>query len=323
MSDIAKRLDVLYELKRYEELLHVSIPLCASHDEEGMSAYHYTILTLIALERLEEALQAIAKALEQFPLEVHFLYFHAFVLFKQDRLKEALSCVKELLFHEPNHGAYHHLHAQILVELSRYVEAKRAIDKALALDAHNADFLLTLAIITYDLGNTPIACEIVTAILASDPHHAGALHLHSTLGTSNLFEKSNVLRKILFRNPFDVEGKERLESIKRYYALAPALMFAFLLYALGEHFDMWEKSPHTSGVLLLLSLYVWRDWRLSLPFFVLCFALLGNVTWHEWYVTLLGAAMYYVMGRIGGQILGLIFAKIKEIFQKGKRWMNR
>jgi len=323
VSDAIKRLEVLYELKRYEDLLHVSIPLCAtSFEDQGMS-YHYTILSFIALERLDEALDMIEKALARFPLEAHYLYFQAFVLFQQNRPKEALSRVKELLAREPNHGAYHHLHAQILVELSRYVDAKRAIDQALALDAHDADFLVTLAIITYHLGNTPIACEIIASVLANDPHHAEALHLHSKLGASSLLEKKNILQRILFRNPFDKEGKERLESIKRYYAIAPALMLSFLLYASGEHFEMWEKSRQTSGILLLLSFYVWRDWRLSIPFFVLSFALLGNVAWHEWYVTLLGAAIYYVIGRIGGQILGLVFAKIEEIFQKGKRWMNR
>lgn len=323
MSDTTKRLEVLYELKRFEELLHVSIPLCASSGESCIVAHHYTILAFISLERLDEAFESIAKALGYFPQEVHFLYFKAFVFFKQNRLKEALSCVKELLASEPNSGVYHHLHAQVLVELSRYVEAKRAIDRALALDASNADFLVTLAIITYHLGNTPIACDIVTSILANEPNHAGALHLHSTLCASHLLEKSKILRGILVRDPFDKEGHERLQSIKRYYAIAPALMLAFLLYALGEQLEMWEKSTLTSGVLLLLSFYIWRDWRLSIPFFMLCFALLGNVAWHEWYVVPMGAMMYYIMGRIGGQLLGLIFAKIEEIFQKGKRWMNR
>lgn len=310
MSDMAKRLEVLYELKRYEELLALSVPLCASNSEDHIMAYHYTILALINLERLEEALASCNAALTAFPVEVHFLYFKAFISFKQDRLKEALALVNTLLSKEPNCAEYHHLHAQVLVELSLYVEAKRAIDKALALDANHADFLLTLAIITYHLGNMPIACEIITAILANEPHHAGALHLNSSLCASTLFEKSRILKTILFQNPFDRAGKKHLESIQRYYIIAPALMLTFLLYALGERLEMWEKSTLTSGALLMLSLYVWRDWRLSIPFFIVCFALLGDVAWREWYVTLLGAAMYYIMGRIGGQILGMVFAKI-------------
>ena len=318
MSDTSKRLEVLYELKRFEELLHVSIPLCASHTEEQGIAYHYTILAFIQLERFDEAFVYSKNALASFPEEVHYLYFQAFILFKQNRSKEALVLVQALLAKEPNHDVYHHLHAQVLVELERYVDAKRAIDTALSLDAYDADFLVTLAIVTYHLGNTPIACDIVTSILEKEPHHAGALHLHSTLCTSNLFEKSKVLRGILFHDPFDKEGHERLQSIQRYYAIAPALMLTFLLYALGEYFEMWEKSTHTSSTLLLLSFYVWRDWRLSLPFFMLSFALLGNVAWHEWYVIPMGAMMYYIMGRIGGQLLGLIFAKIEKIFQKGK-----
>ena len=218
---------------------------------------------------------------------------------------------------------YHHLHAQILVELSLYVDAKRAIDTALALDAHEADFLVTLALITYYLENKPIACEIIDAILSNNPHHAGALHLRSILCTSSLCETRKILQGILFHNPFDEEGKERLESIKRYYTIAPVLMITFLLYALGEHLEMWEKSSHTSGILLLVSLYIWRDWRLSFPFFILCFALLGEVRWDEWYVVGIGAVIYYLLGRIGGQLLGVIMDKAKELIRKGKRWMNR
>ena len=323
MSKTIKHIEVLYELSRYEELLHVSIPLCVSHTEEQGMAYHYTILTLIQLEKFDEAFTYSKEALASFPQEVHYLYFQAFILLKQNRFKESLDIVQVLLAKEPNHDVYHHLHAQVLVELERYIDAKRAIDKALSLDAHDADFLVTLAIITYHLGNTPIACDIVNSILANKPHHAGALHLYSTLCTSNLFEKSKILRGILCRNPFDTEGHEGLQSIKRYYAIAPVLMLTFLLYALGEYLEMWEKSVHTSGVLLALSLYVWRDWRLSIPFFMLCFVLLGNVVLHEWYVIPMGAMMYYIMGRIGGQLLGLIFAKIEEIFNKGKQWMNR
>ncbi|MCD8478279.1 MAG: hypothetical protein LRY68_10685 [Sulfurospirillum sp.] len=55
MSDTSKRLEVLFELKRFDELLEESIPLCASHTEEQGIAYHYTILALIQLERFDEA----------------------------------------------------------------------------------------------------------------------------------------------------------------------------------------------------------------------------------------------------------------------------
>lgn len=323
MSEIAKRLEVLYDLKRYEELLHVSVPLCASHEDDSAAAYRYTILAFLNLDRLEEALAYCNTALKNFPMEVHFLYFKAFVFFKQDDSKQALPYVQELLSNEPNHGVYHHLHAQVLEELSLYVEAKRAIDRALALNANHADFLVTLAIITYHLGNTPIACEIIMSILANEPHHTRALHLKSSLCASTLFEKSKILKNILFQNPFDTTGKKYLKSIQRYYQIAPFLMAFFLLYLLGEHFEMWEKSTLTSSALLLLSFYVWRDWRLSLPFFALSFILVGNVFWKEWYMLPVQVGIYFYVGRIGGQILGNFFAKIEEIIHKGKRWMNR
>lgn len=55
MSDTLKRLEILYELKKYEELLHVSVPLCTSSSKSESEAYMYTILALIALKRYHEA----------------------------------------------------------------------------------------------------------------------------------------------------------------------------------------------------------------------------------------------------------------------------
>jgi len=310
MSDMEKRFDVLYALGKYEELLHVSIPLCATNDEDALVAYHATILALISQERLDEASAYVDRAIEVFPTEAHFLYFKAFIFFKRQALKQALLCVHELLRAEPNGAVYHHLHAQVLTELSRYIEAKRAIDQALVLDAHHSDYLATLALITYHLGNTPIACEIVSAILAQEPHHAQALYLKSAVCSSSLLDKKEILREILFRDPFDIRTQETLKAIKRYYRFSPILMGTFLLYAFAGYLEFLKKSEHSSGILLLLSFYVWRDWRLSLPFFGLCFVLLGDVGWHEWYVVPLGMVLFYVVGRIGGTIVVLFWDKI-------------
>lgn len=318
MSDTLKRLEILYELKKYEELLHVSVPLCTSSSKSESKAYMYTILALIALKRYHEAVVYCQNALASFPHIIYFLYLNALINYHQKAYKEALSLIKNVLSYEPNVAIYHHLHAKILLERETYVEAKRSIDIALALEPEENDFLITLALITHHLGNTPIACEIISSVLSSEPYHTGALHLKSLICTSVLMEKGKILQSILFHNPFDTYGKEHLTHIKRYYQIAPALMLAFLLYGTGQFLGMWEKSSFSSNILLLLSFYVWKDWRLSLPFFAMSFMLLGSVSWNEWYVVPIGTAIYYIIGKIGGQIIELIVDWLKKSFKKAK-----
>jgi len=323
MNETIQKLDVLYSLERYEECLHVSIPLCATQGEEQADAYRYTIMAMIGLERFDEALQWVHKALEYFPQEPYFFYLKAFVLFSLERHQEALLEIQTLLSLEPNNASFHHLHAQILTSLSLHVKAKQAIDKALMIQSNHADYLCTLALITYHLGNTPIACEIIASVLAQEPNHPYALSLQSSIGTSSLHAQGMMLKNMLFQNPFDKDTKEGYERIRRYYAIAPVLMGVFILYALGARWEMWEKGEEIGTALLIFSIYAWRDWRLSIPFFAIMFTLLGEINLKEWYVIPIAALVYYLIGRVTGQVFMVLWTTIHKIIHRGKRWLNR
>lgn len=323
MNETIQKLDVLHSLERYEELLHVSIPLCATQGDEQGEAYRYTIMAMIGLERFEEALQWVHDALEHFPQVPYFFYLKAFVLFSLKRQQEALLEIQTLLSIDPNNASFHHLHAQILSSLSLHVKAKRAIDKALLIQSNHADYLCTLALITYHLGNTPIACEIIASVLAQEPNHPYALYLQSSIGTSSLHAQGVILKNMLFQNPFDKDTKEGYERIRRYYAIAPMLMGVFILYALGARWEMWEKGDEIGTALLIFSAYAWRDWRLSLPFFAVMFMLLGETSLSEWYVIPIAAVLYYFMGRISGQVFMVLLTTLHKIIHRGKKWRNR
>lgn len=323
MNETIEKLDVLYSLERYEECLHVSIPLCATQGEEQDEAYRYTIMAMIGLERFDEALQWVHDALEHFPQEPYFFYLKAFVLFSLKRHQEALLEIQTLLSTDPNNASFHHLHAQILTSRSLHVKAKRAIDKALLMQSHHADYLCTLALITYNLGNTPIACEIIASVLEQELNHPYALYLQSSIGTSSLHAQGVMLKNMLFQNPFDKDTKEGYERIRRYYAIAPVLMGVFIMYALGARWEMWEKGEELGTALLIFSAYAWRDWRLSLPFFAVMFMLLGETSLAEWYVIPVASVLYYLMGRISGQVFMVLLTTIHKIIHRGKKWLNR
>lgn len=323
MSEMINKIEVLYNLKRYEEVLSSATPLIASSSEDLFEAYQYIIMALASLERYDEALGFADKALSHMPNEAIFLYFKSLVLYDMHKPKQALELIKQVLSIEPNRGTYHHLHAKILVVLSRYVEAKRAIDKALSLESTNPDFELTHAMILYYLDNTSLACELITNILSRHPNHTETLSLKSKICESNLGRKASLLKNILFHSPFSTDTKEEYESIRLYYQIAPLMMGIYLTHALGAKIELWNALPHATGILFLLSTYIWRDWRLAMVFYIFVFILMGDVTWSEWYVVPFAALIYYAMGRITGTIAMAIFDKIKEIINRGKKWLKR
>jgi len=323
MSASLQRLRAAYDLERYDEAIAMAVQIVASNKADREEGYHILIRSLILQGRLDEALEYLKSALGYFPHEPYLLYLKAQIYRRQDKPKEALKIIEEGLRREPNAYEYHHLRSKLLLDLSRPVDAKRSIDQALTLEPSNPDLLCTLSIITYTLDNTIIACEIINHVLAQHPHHTHALSLKSQICSSTLTVKNNLLRRILSADPFHEVSHQEYRSIRRYYQIAPVLMGVYLIYAIGVKTAWWGEKGLASTMLLLLSFYLWRDWRLSIPFFGVVFVLLGEVTVKDWYIVPFAAVLYYAMGRITGTLAIIIYNKIDGIVRKGWRWMNR
>lgn len=317
MSVSLERLKVAYDLEQYDKAIGMAHELIASTNEE--EAHHILIRSLIVKERLDEALESLRYALGHFTNDAYLLYLQAEIYTRKEMNKEALQSVCEVLAMEPNAFEYHHLHAKILLDLSRSVEAKRAIDKALAIEPLNPDLHCTLAIITYALDNAIVACEIVEFVLANHPHHLGALGLKSQICVSSLSAKDGIIGRILFQNPFSDYANKKHKSIRLYYRIAPVLMAVYLFSTVLFGFlDEWKSME--GSVLLVLSLYVWQDWRLSLPFFALAVVLGGHIEPSEWFFVPFFAFIYYFMGRVGGILLWRFFEFLKT---KVEKWKSR
>lgn len=114
-----------------------------------------------------------------------------------------------------------------------------------------------------------------------------------------------------------------MTHIKRYYQIAPALMLAFLLYGAGQFFRYVGKELFFIEHLAVAFILCLGRLAFESSFFAMSFMLLGSVSWNEWYVVPIGTAIYYIIGKIGGQIIELIVDWLKKIFSKGKKWMNR
>jgi hypothetical protein len=324
MSESLQRLRAAYDLERYDEAMAMAVQIIASDNPDREEGYHILMRSLILQERLDEASGYLNSALGYFPHEPYLFYLRAEILKRQDKPKEALKVIEEALSREPNAYEYHHLRSKLLLDLSRPVDAKRAIDHSLALEPSSPDLLCTLAIITYTLDNTIIACEIVNHVLAHHPHHNEALSLKSQICSATMSIKNTLLKRILSQDPFDSHANKEHRNIRRYYRIAPPLMGLYLLYAFIISLGGWEEGKSVQGsLLLLLSLYVWQDWRLSFPFFAVVVVLGGNIALHEWYIVPIIAIFYYAMGRISGTVIIIIYNKIMEIWRKGLRWMSR
>lgn len=269
-----ERLRALNSLGRYSEVLKLSNELLQK--EESSAIYAEMLIALLNQEKSKEALEAAKQSLSLHPNDPYLLYLLSESLRRLQRPKEALSALDEALALSPSSGALHHQRAKIFCDLNQYVQAKRAIDSALSLESDDPDILCTLAFITHALDNTLIACEILQSILARHPHHEQALKLYGLWGESRLDRYAQTLRGILAQNPLDSFANRYYRQIHRYYRLAPLLAGVYLLYALGTWLEIW-KIPEPFPILALwgVSAYLWRDWRLNLPFLLLALLLLS------------------------------------------------
>lgn len=324
MSETIKKLETLYDLCRYDEAISMAVPLTLVEDEDRKGAYSLLILSLIRTEKLSDAVEHLHKAMGSFPHDPYWFYIKAHILNLQERGKEALLSIDEALHLDPNSAAYYHERAEILSDLSRYVEAYHSVKRALASDPNNPDYLCTLATITYYLDNTIIACEIIDAVLAVNPHHTHALRLKSKICSSTLATRNRLLRSILSLNPFSESAHADHRNIRMYYRIAPALIGIYLVFETLVHFGVWEEGKTVEGTLLLiLSLYLWRDWRISIPFFAVAVVLFGSIELKEWYMVPVLSLFYHFMGKITANVAIIIYHKIKQLLGRGHTWMSR
>jgi tetratricopeptide (TPR) repeat protein len=316
MASAADKLGTLYDLQRYDEAIQTAMEIIHSNEGEKELAYSVAIGSFVGKDNFTKALELCNQALGEFPHSEHFMYQKAFILKMQKKYKEALAFIEKVLGIEPNNASYYQLQSQILNCQNKHTQAKLSIDKALALEPNDPDMQLTLAFTTYCLDNSIIACEIVENILKHHPNHAQALDLKSEICTDSLSKKATVLKNILFANPMEKYYSQKYESIKRYYQIAPVLM-GLVLLSVGL-FKLEYVQNDTMIILFFLAVsgYVYKDWRLALPFFMSVYVLFLGLSWTDIPTVVIMAFITYAVGMALGTYSTLAYEKLKYFLSK-------
>jgi len=315
---LKNRLTTLYDLQRYDEAIKMAMELIYSDEDEKELAYSVAIGSFVSKEDLQKALELTNQALGEFPHSEHFLYQKAFILKMQKRYKEALALVEKILSIEPNNASYYQLQSQILNCQNKHTQAKLSVDKALALEPNDPDIQLTLAFTTYCLDNAILACEILEHILKNHPNHPEALDLKSEICGDSFSKKAKVLKNILFANPIDKHYGKKYKAIKRYYKIAPVLMGLVLLLVAFFRLEYLQNDTMIILFFLVSSVYLYKDWRLAIPFFTLVYVLFLDLSLFDLPASVIMGFVTYVLGMIFGVYSTLGLEKLNDFIKKRK-----
>lgn len=303
MDNLAKKIDVLFELGKYEDVLTLAYENLYSIDANKELLYNYIIVSHRNLQEFRKALEVANEALGIYPSSSVFLYLRSKSYFNISAYKNALQDIKEALELEPNNARYLAHYAKILLSQNEFIKAKEKIEEALEIDATETEYHLTLAMILYMLNGEVTTREIVDDVLAKEPHNIAALDMKQQYFTSKLKEKKSILKNLLFLDPFDKESQKDIKFIKYYYKFLPSLMavalfFAYLLQSNRREFGFLEYVLPAS--FFILGTIGSKDWRLNVPFIA----------------TFVSFDAYYNLGKRGidfGEFFYIIFMAI--IFQ--------
>ncbi len=217
-----KKLKVLFELQKYDEV----IKLCYENfSQENVDREIYTFLlpALLNSLRYKDALDEVDKAIGRFPNDSYFFYIKARAYFALAKNNQALTYIQKALKQEQSNDIYLHLLTKIYIAKKQYKQAKEIIDKVLRLSPNDTEFLVTYGVVLYGLDNHKESKKVFEQILAVEPHNQLALDFKSDFFGSKK-ERKNILKHLLFINPFDKTYQNDLKFIDFYYRYIPLLM---------------------------------------------------------------------------------------------------
>jgi len=269
LSDIVKRLEVLLELEKYQEILTLSYDNLYRKEVEQSSIYEYIIIAHLNLGNYKKAIEVIDDVLGKYPQKSQYLYYRSLAYNSILDNKKAISDIQNALTHDPNNADYLYLFAILLFMQNRFIESKKQIENALSIDARKSEYHLLLAKILYELDAKKIASNIVDEILSKEPHNIEALEFKQEFFSKNLIEKKDILKQQLLLKPLDKKSQREIKFIEFYYKYLPWIMglfiaFSYLTYWYLDQF-YFLKIFLLIGFLIIATISS-VDWRLNIPF---------------------------------------------------------
>nr|WP_237227999.1 tetratricopeptide repeat protein [Rubinisphaera sp. JC750] len=230
MSPHYQRAELLYEQSRHKEALqelqHHLREFPDDADAIGLKAH-----ALALLERLDEALDAVAAAFEIAPDYGYVYRASAFVLYRSNRLKEAHAAVREAIRLDPNNYDYHRLQAIFWLNQNEFQEMLDSANRALALQPEDELSLNLQSIALRGLGQPLEAEQVALLSLNRNPEIAFS---HFTRGWGLLESKDYVGAKKHFREALRLNPNSKSARKGLFAATKDAHFVTKLTYGIAQ-----------------------------------------------------------------------------------------
>ncbi len=272
MADLIKKIEILFDLDRYEDVLKLGYKHLYNSDQNRELIYSYLILSHINLNQFEKALQISDEAVFEYPANSSFIYYRSKALYYLSSYKKALKDIKKVLELEPNNPRYLEFYARVLITQDRFKEAKDVILRALESDAQSSDIKITLVTVLILSDNKKEAQRVLNEVLKEDPNNKEALDIKQRYFTSELKSKGEILKNMLFLDPFDKRVQNEMKFVKYFYIFVPVLMIAVIV---SEYFlkNFHKDISIFPVIFVFVGVIGSRDWRLNVPYLATVFAL--------------------------------------------------
>lgn len=180
------RILLLLETRRYD-LAEKELRLALVNEPNHFLPHSLLALTLIKLDRKQDALVEAQTAIHLAPEQAYVHYVHASVLDEVNRFSDAERAIREAIRLEPENDTYWSLLSSLHLQRERWQDALDAADKALALDAEDVQAANLRAQALVKLGRRLESGNTLDSAMLRDPENA---HTHANRGWLEL-EKNN------------------------------------------------------------------------------------------------------------------------------------
>ena len=324
MAELIKKIEVLFDLDRYEEVLKLGYENLYNSNQDQELLYSYIILSHINLNEFKKALKVADEALGRYPVTPALMFYRSKALYYLSYYQKAIKDIKDALEFQPNNPRYLEHFARILITQDRFKEAQDVILKALDLDSQNSEIKITLVSVLILLDKKKEAKRVLDEVLEKDPYNKEALDIKQRYFTPKLKSKKEILKNILFLDPFNKRIQKEIKFIKYFYIFVPFLMIAVVVL------DYFLKSVHKDSsiffiLVLITGMIGSKDWRLNIPFLAVIFTLeryfgVKNYTILENIFYIFAEAfIFHMLFSSFYMLLSYLIMKLKEIVKQQKK----
>lgn len=256
-DDLLHRLQLLYELGRYRELLELAQPQLADPATEPQ-VFSYATEAAVQLEEYSRARTILQAGLAAHPESSSLRAVQISLFNRLELYREALSATEAALELDPDSESIWYLQSVVHYNLHDLKAAEQSILKALSLDPLDLDYLAHHARILWNMDKNDQARQMVQEGLAQQPDHAELLYLHAQM-EKDRSKAAGALKQLLGSSPTSTEAQEQYHALTSQFRLTCliagtiTLGHALLRYLLAAGwFPHLSKSLTEDGMLFLV-----------------------------------------------------------------------